>query len=120
MIVNAQGITIVPMKIEEDGMTGIPMTDGNETTEVEDAKRDDKGGNRRQNESHSRNDWDCSECGNSEFLVQNRMQPLWSAKRTSWKRRIQNSGPAMIEELVTGMKPHNQGQEIGNVASARK
>ena len=30
-------------------------------------QRDGKGGNRRQNESHSRNDWDCSECGNSNF-----------------------------------------------------
>ncbi|MGB2120322.1 MAG: zinc finger protein [Candidatus Poseidoniaceae archaeon] len=29
--------------------------------------RDDRGNNRRQNENHSRNDWDCGECGNSNF-----------------------------------------------------
>ena len=27
----------------------------------------DRGDNRRQNENHSRNDWDCGECGNSNF-----------------------------------------------------
>ena len=31
------------------------------------SNRRDRGDNRRQNENHSRNDWDCGECGNSNF-----------------------------------------------------
>lgn len=119
MIINALGITIVPMKIEEAEMTGIPTTEGNATTEAEDAREMSRAATDVRRKitlemtgfvanvvtqiSHS---------GQNAIVVEH--------QRDAVEEVHPKSGLAMIEELATGMKLHNQGQEIGNVASARK
>jgi len=107
------------MKIEEDGMTGIPMTDGNETTEVEDVREMAK----------VAIDVRMKATPEMTGIVANAVTRISRSEQNATVVERQKdvveevhpkSGPAMIEELATGMKPHNQGQEIGNVASARK
>ena len=119
MIVNAPGITIVPMKIEEDGMTGIQMTDGNETIEVEDAREMSK----------VATDAKMKTTPEMTGIVENVVTQISHSERSAIAVVLQrdeaaeahqNSGLVPIEELVIGKMLRNLVLEIGNVAIARK